>query len=145
MAAPGASVTSCGVLVHRPAAGGGREFLFLRAYRTLDLPKGVLESGESEREGALRELGEETGIGPDDVELAPGFRFETAYPSSWGGRRVMKTLVVFLARLRRADVRIRLTEHHGSLWLPWPADRPLAPRWLDLLDQATRHLDRPAH
>src|SRR6187551_375295 len=90
------TVTSCGVLVHR-GTGSRREFLFLRVYRTLDLPKGVLEAGEEEREGALRELREETGIAAADVRLDPDFRFVTAYPTTWRGRRAQKTLVVFLA------------------------------------------------
>jgi putative (di)nucleoside polyphosphate hydrolase len=33
------------------------------------LPQGGLERGESPQEAAWRELGEETGLGPDDVEL----------------------------------------------------------------------------
>jgi putative (di)nucleoside polyphosphate hydrolase len=40
------------------------------------LPQGGLERGEAPLEAAWRELGEETGLGPDDVELA-------GEPSEW--------------------------------------------------------------
>src|SRR4051812_9690279 len=132
------SVTSCGVLVHR-GAGSRRGYLFLRVYRTLDLPKGVLEAGEEERQGALRELKEETAIGADDVRMDPAFRFVTAYPTTWRGKRVQKTLVVFLAELLR-PVAIQLTEHHAALWLGWPTATSLPPRFTQLLTQASAHL-----
>ena len=135
---PVASVTSCGVLVHRRAETT-REFLFLRVYRNLDLPKGVLEAGEEERQGAMRELREETAIAADDVRLDPAFRFVTAYPTTWRGKRVQKTLVVFLAELLR-PVAIRLTEHHAALWLGWPTATTLPPRFSELLKRASAHL-----
>jgi 8-oxo-dGTP pyrophosphatase MutT (NUDIX family) len=110
------TVTSCGVLVlrERPVPA----FLVLRLYRVHDLPKGRSEAGEDELTCALRELGEETGIGPDDIALIPARRFSTIYEvrSSEGPTR--KTLVVFPALLRH-DVPIRLTEHHAHLWWPW--------------------------
>jgi 8-oxo-dGTP pyrophosphatase MutT (NUDIX family) len=132
------SVTSCGVLVHRGTASR-REYLFLRVYRTLDLPKGVLEAGEEEREGALRELREETAIGESDVRMDPAFRYVTAYPTTWRGKRVQKTLIVFLAELLR-PVAIRLTEHHAALWLGWPTTTSLPPRFTGLLELAAAHL-----
>ena len=49
------------------AAGGlvqntNGDFLFMERNNTLDLPKGKLEKGESDEEGALREVEEETGV-----------------------------------------------------------------------------------
>ncbi len=131
-------VTSCGVLVHRSVPA--REYLFLRVYHAWDLPKGRLDAGEDERAGALRELGEETGIPPDAIAVDPDFRFVTAYPTSDDGRRVEKTLIVFLAELKR-EIPIRLTEHHGHAWVRWPTrDVALVPRWQELLTKAEQHL-----
>ncbi len=49
------------------AAGGlvqnsNGDFLFMERNETIDLPKGKLEKGESDEEGALREVEEETGV-----------------------------------------------------------------------------------
>ncbi|CAF4275179.1 unnamed protein product, partial [Adineta steineri] len=41
-----------------------------------DLPKGHMEIGETERETALRELQEETGIQSSAIDIDPDFRFE---------------------------------------------------------------------
>ncbi|HYE04062.1 MAG TPA: NUDIX domain-containing protein [Planctomycetota bacterium] len=133
-------VTSCGVLLHRRTTP--REYLFLRVYHAWDLPKGRLEAGEDERAGALRELAEETGITADAIALDPEFRFETSYLTSDHGRRVEKTLIVFLAQLLR-ETPIRLTEHHGHAWVRWPTTEiTLVKRWQDLLTQAELHIGR---
>src|SRR5262249_34752311 len=109
----GRKVMSCGVLVFRDVPD--RAFLLLEHHNRLDLPKGHREKGESERECALRELEEETGIGPDEIALDPDFRYEVTYrvPEKRYGREIVeKTLVIFLGTLRR-EVRLTLTEHRG--------------------------------
>jgi 8-oxo-dGTP pyrophosphatase MutT (NUDIX family) len=131
-------VKACGVLVVRldpcPA------FLLLRkdALR-YDLPKGHLEDGESERECALRELGEETGLQPDDIALDEAFRHETTYqaPRHRGLERIEKHLVVFLARLVR-ERELRLTEHVGHEWVEW---RPPHRIQLETIDGLLAHLE----
>ena len=60
----------------------------------------------------MRELYEETGFSADDVQLEEGFEFrETYYPKSkrFGGKKVEKTLVVFLGKLV-VDKHVSLTE-----------------------------------
>ena len=112
-------VKSCGVLVFRSQPG--EQFLLMRHADRWDLPKGHVDPGETELQCALRELREETGIMEDDIELDPGFRFTTQYPvwpKRFGGRRMLKTLVVFLGRLKH-DVAIALTEHPGFEWFDW--------------------------
>jgi len=110
---------SCGVLVYR-----GRppeSFLLMRHANRWDIPKGHIDPGETERQCALRELREETGIEAGDVDLDPDFRFATQYtvrPKRFGGREMLKTLVVFLGRLTR-DVEITPTEHPDYQWFPW--------------------------
>lgn len=46
---------------------GNGDFLFINRLNQMDLPKGKLENCESESEGALREVEEETGVG--NIEL----------------------------------------------------------------------------
>jgi bis(5'-nucleosidyl)-tetraphosphatase len=111
-------VKSCGFLIIRgdPIC----EFLLMRHADRWDLPKGHVDAGETEMQCALRELQEETGISPDDIEVLDGFRFTTQYQvrGKRDGRLHDKTLVVFLARLVR-DVKIDPTEHGGYRWFPW--------------------------
>ena len=112
------NVKSCGVLIVRGAPI--REFLLMRHADRWDLPKGHVDAGETEVQCALRELREETGIAAADIELVDGFRFTNHYPvrAKKSGQLYDKTLVVFLARLKR-DVPIVVTEHQGYEWFRW--------------------------
>lgn len=57
-------IRAAGGVVWRPAAGGSRVYAVVHrpAYDDWTLPKGKLAAGESEIEGALREVEEETGM-----------------------------------------------------------------------------------
>ena len=57
-------VRAAGGVVWRPTAGGDRVYAVVHrpAYDDWTLPKGKLAAGESEIEGALREVEEETGM-----------------------------------------------------------------------------------
>lgn len=57
-------IRAAGGVVWRPTAGGGRVYAVVHrpAYDDWTLPKGKLAAGESEIEGALREVEEETGM-----------------------------------------------------------------------------------
>jgi serine/threonine protein kinase/8-oxo-dGTP pyrophosphatase MutT (NUDIX family)/predicted transcriptional regulator len=126
-------VKSCGVLIFRD--GQPRQFLLMRHPGRYDLPKGHVEGVETEMECAMRELREETGIQPDNVSVDPGFRYtETYYPryKRFGGRRVEKTLVIFLASLGH-DVPITVAEHEGWEWVPWSPPHQLQRQTVDPL------------
>ncbi|HEY2706356.1 MAG TPA: NUDIX hydrolase [Candidatus Dormibacteraeota bacterium] len=58
------SVRAAGGVVWRPTTGGDRAFAVVHrpAYDDWSLPKGKLATGETEIEGALREVEEETGM-----------------------------------------------------------------------------------
>ena len=112
-------VKACGVLVFR--GNPTESFLLLRHSRRLDLPKGHLEPGESEVQCSLRELQEETGIAPDDIDLDPDFRFTIEYDvryREFNNELAHKTVVYFLGRLKR-EMPIVLSEHKGYAWYPW--------------------------
>jgi 8-oxo-dGTP pyrophosphatase MutT (NUDIX family) len=111
-------VKSCGFLIVR--GDPVREFLLMRHADRWDLPKGHVDPGETEMQCALRELREETGILATDIDVLDGFRFTTRYQvrGKRDGKLYDKTLVVFLARLKR-DVTISVTEHPGYHWVTW--------------------------
>jgi 8-oxo-dGTP pyrophosphatase MutT (NUDIX family) len=127
-------VKSCGLLLFRD--GPPKSFLLMKLPGRYDLPKGHLEGRETELQCAMRELHEETGIHAESVELDPHFRYtETYFPRyrRFGGRRVEKTLVIFLGRLTRPVTTLRLTEHDSWEWVVWPPYRRLQHRTIDPL------------
>jgi bis(5'-nucleosidyl)-tetraphosphatase len=133
-------VKSCGFLVVRGQPV--HEFLLMRHADHWDLPKGHVDGNETEIECALRELAEETGITADDIDVIPGFRYESHYPvRGQQGGLYDKTLVIFLARLKR-DVPIAASEHPGFQWFPWHPPHAIQPHTIDpLLAAAERFLE----
>lgn len=96
-------------------AAGEKRVLMLRAYQYWDFPKGLKEDGERPLQAAIRELGEETGIGEFSFDWGERF-FETA-PYSRG-----KIARYYLASTTIADVVIGPSpdtgepEHHEWRW-----------------------------
>ncbi len=127
-----AEVKSCGFLIVR--GDPIREFLLMRHDDRWDLPKGHVDPGETEMECALRELWEETGISAGDIEVVEGFRFISEYPvfDKRRGGQLDKTLVLFLARLKR-DVEIAATEHVGHEWFNWQPPHQIQKKTVDPL------------
>ncbi|CAF1420114.1 unnamed protein product [Adineta steineri] len=116
-------VKSCGFLLMK----SDQSFLLMRHRDRYDLPKGHMEIGETERETALRELQEETGIQSSAIDIDPDFRFEdTYYPKykRFGGEVVKKTLVIFLARLKSDSTKVIPSEHGSFRWLNWSSSPP---------------------
>ncbi|MEM4662424.1 MAG: bis(5'-nucleosyl)-tetraphosphatase [Candidatus Diapherotrites archaeon] len=81
-----------------------------------DFPKGHVEKNESDLEAMLRELKEETGI--SDVVVIPGFRETISYFFSENGRKVSKTVTLFLVKSKTQNV-VLSSEHVGYAWLPY--------------------------
>lgn len=98
------------------------------------MPQGGLDAGESPREGALRELHEETGIDPRLVEILAEAKEELSYDlpedligkvwkEKWRGQRQTWFLARFLGS--DADVHIDTPEPEFRAW-KWaePAELP---------------------
>lgn len=112
---------SCGFLILRNHEQP--EFLLMRHHDRWDLPKGHIETGESDFDCAYRELNEETGIRKDQIDLEPDYSYESHYtvrPQWLNHKETQKTTVIFLAWLREdIDIDIKVTEHLGFEWFPW--------------------------
>ncbi len=124
---------SCGVLVVRGEPI--REFLLMKHADRWDLPKGHVDPGETDIQCALRELEEETGITPADIDLDPAFRFETRYHvrnKRTGDEWQPKSLVIFLGRLKR-NMDILVTEHEDYQWFPWNPPHQIQQETIDPL------------
>ncbi len=102
------------------AAGGlvqntNGDFLFMERNNTLDLPKGKLEKGESDEEGALREVEEETGVSGLEI-IRP--LIETYHTYTMNGIDVIKRTAWFLMHVNGAPEPTPQVEE-GISWVKW--------------------------
>lgn len=95
------------LLLHYPSSAKAKKEYW-------DLPKGHVEKGEEEQDTVRREIQEETGL--IDIELFEGFREEIRYWFQFGGQKISKTVVFYLAKTRQKKVIIS-SEHLGFQWL----------------------------
>jgi bis(5'-nucleosidyl)-tetraphosphatase len=85
-----------------------------------EFPKGGVELGESSRQTAAREFQEETGL--VDWSFLDGFERTLSYTYIRRGRKVVKTVVYYLAEVGNSAQPTRSDEHvedtHGR-WFHW--------------------------
>ena len=106
---------SAGVICYRTTSSGARNYLLLDYGRHWDYPKGHLEKGESDKEAAIRELREETGI--TRLNMHDGFEHELAYFFRHPRRGVVrKTVTFFLASTTQKEIDLS-HEHKAYAWL----------------------------
>ena len=105
---------SCGAVLFTER-GGKRHYVLVSS--TIDdncgLPKGHMESGETEEETALREIWEETRV---RAEILPGFYEAVEYMMPNGSR---KRAAYFAARFDGQEAKINPLEHFDVLALPF--------------------------
>jgi len=122
-------VFSAGMVIVRQDQGIWK-YLFLRAFRNWDFPKGIIEPGEDPFDAAKREVAEETGI--SDLHFNWGYIYKETEPYS-SGRKVAR---YYLAETHSASVvfsvnpEIGRPEHHEHRWLAYEQLRKLAPKRL---------------
>jgi 8-oxo-dGTP pyrophosphatase MutT (NUDIX family) len=124
-------IRAAGVLLMVP--GSPPSFLLMDHGHRLDLPKGHLEEGETDLQGALREMEEETGISRAVVSIDPTFRHEIRYrvrEIRYGREPRNKVVVIFLGWLaERAQV--VATEHAGHRWYSWISRQKIQAQTID--------------
>ena len=107
---------SAGIVIYRQMKEG-REYLILHyPGGHFEFAKGHIEKGESEREAAIRELKEETGL--EKIIWIEGYREKIHYEYMRGEELMSKDVIFFLARTRQKKITISF-EHKGAMWLPY--------------------------
>jgi bis(5'-nucleosidyl)-tetraphosphatase len=130
-------VLSAGVVVVR-REGNEWKYLFLRAYRNWDFPKGLVEPTEDPLEAATREVKEEAGI--TDLNFRWGNVFMETAPYA-GGKKIAR---YYTAETSQSTVAFAINpelgrpEHHEYRWLSYKEIRSLASkRLLGILEWAS--------
>ncbi len=113
------------------------KYLFLRAYRNWDFPKGLVEISESPLQAARREVSEETGIN----RLI--FPWGEVYQETAPYNRGTKIARYYLAETTQSQVCFSINpaigkpEHHEYRWLTYDQIQKLAPpRLLPIIEWA---------
>jgi bis(5'-nucleosidyl)-tetraphosphatase len=112
---------SCGAVVYSKVNSEPVYLLLQYEAGHWDFVKGNVEAGETERETAVRELKEETGI--SDVKFIDGFRESITYFYKRRGLTVHKEVIFFLMEIETTKIQLSF-EHVGFDWLPF--DRALS-------------------
>jgi 8-oxo-dGTP pyrophosphatase MutT (NUDIX family) len=104
-------------------------------------PKGHIEGNETDKETALREVEEETGI--KDLKFYKDFRYFINYKFRKEGRVVFKTVIFFAAETETKEINVSF-EHIGYQWIKYPqAIKELSfPNDLAMLKKAHRYITK---
>ncbi len=122
-------ILSAGVVIVRKEKNEWK-YLFLRAFRSWDFPKGIVESTETPLDTACREVKEETGI--TDLCFRWGGVFKETLPYA-GGKKVAR---YFIAETSESTVTFSINpeigkpEHHEYRWLNYDEIKTLSPERL---------------
>lgn len=131
-------VRAAGVLLLTKATP--RQFLLMKHADRWDVPKGHADAGETDRQTALRELAEETGLREQQVELDDGFRFRIAYPVRYPDRpgQVYEKQVTFFLGWVERPMQIHCTEHLDYCWFDWQPPHRIQIQTIDPLLSAVQ-------
>ena len=102
---------SCGVIPFRWNNGEKEYLILLQTNNCWSFPKGHMEAGETEKQTALRELFEETGL-TAELTQEPVAILEYDIPPF-----TRKQVVLFLGEIQ-GEVKLQKTEAVACLWLP---------------------------
>ncbi len=105
---------SAGIVLYRESAM--KKFFLLLHYPSghWDFVKGRIEKNENEKQAAIRETQEETGI--TDVEFIDGFEEKIHYTYQFFGKIVQKEVVFFLGKTKTEEIKLS-DEHLDHIWL----------------------------
>lgn len=122
---------------------GKWKYLFLRAYRNWDFPKGEVEEGENPLETAKREAEEEAGI--SDLDFPWGHDYKETEPYR-GGKKIAR---YYIAKTSQSEVTFSINpelgrpEHHEYRWVPYKELKKLSPdRLIPIIEWAHKILSK---
>ncbi len=131
-----------GVIPVRHPTSPNREYLVVHHRKGhWAFPKGHQEEGETERETALRELAEETGI--TEIKLLNEPRFVERYTYTQDGQAREKTVYYYLGFVEDENVELQEDEIQDYRWVPF-GDALTQLTFLEsrkLIHQANHYLD----
>ena len=104
---------SAGAVLYSDQTGERLYVLVMETDGHVGLPKGHMEPGETERQTALREIWEETGV---RAQLDADFRYDIQYSK---GANCLKHVAVFLARFEDQEISLRQNEVAAVLLLDY--------------------------
>jgi bis(5'-nucleosidyl)-tetraphosphatase len=124
------------------------EFLVIYSKRNgiWGFPKGHIEKGETEKDAAVREISEETGL--TRLKLMDTFREEDIYPAvsrrgNSRGSEITKHSIYFLCETGKEEIQTDNTEITGYRWLPYSDAVEILPfgNQKNILRKARLHLE----
>jgi hypothetical protein len=129
---------SCGAVVFTESNGQRLYLMICMNLGHCGLPKGHVEKFETEREAAIREIYEETGV---HVSLIDGFRETVEYPIS---AKVRKESVYFIGHFDGCNVKIQESEISGYKLCPYEEARSYITHDNDraIFDNAVKWLEK---
>lgn len=122
-------ILSAGIVIVRKEKTAWK-YLFLRAYRNWDFPKGLVESEETPLQTAIRETTEETGIKEFN------FRWGKIYKETLPYNRKTKVARYYIAETSESKVTFSINpdigkpEHHEYRWVSYEELKQLSPKRL---------------
>jgi 8-oxo-dGTP pyrophosphatase MutT (NUDIX family) len=132
-------IMSAGVVVVRKENGIWK-YLFLRAYKNWDFPKGMVVAGEDPLETAKREVREESGI--TDLKFPWGETYKDTPPYRSRGEKIAR---YYIGQTSQAKVTFSVNpelgrpEHHEYRWLTCDEIKMVAPaRLMPIIEWANR-------
>jgi bis(5'-nucleosidyl)-tetraphosphatase len=123
-------ILSAGVVVVRREHNEWK-FLFLRAFKNWDFPKGIVEPSENPLEAAKREVEEEAGI--TELNFRWGDVFKETLPYYSGGEKIAR---YYIAETSETTVNFSINpelgtpEHHEYRWLSYDEIKKLSSKRL---------------
>ncbi|MGM0509606.1 MAG: bis(5'-nucleosyl)-tetraphosphatase [Thermoplasmatota archaeon] len=108
-----------------------------------DYPKGHIEENETEKDAAVRELREETGVKEEEFELIDGFKETIDYFYKKRGELSHKQVIYLLGKTDKEKVKIS-REHQGHIWLPYDEaiDKLTFKNARDVLKEAKKFIEK---
>ena len=103
---------SAGMIIFRRTKEGPKFLLLYSGGSYWNFPKGKLIEGERNFRAALREVEEETGLSPRDLQFRDHFKVEDHFTYVRNREKIRKTVTYYLAETRKSEVTLKVVPPH---------------------------------